>query len=284
MTKKYTRKTSSLTIVVSLSLVLFLLGAMGLLLLTGHKLSNYVKENLAISVTLKEETKEVEMRKLQKLLDASPYVKSSEYITKDVAVKEMQEQLGVDVVNILGKNPLFSSINLKLHAEYANEETIVEFQKEILTYNSVEEVYYKKDLLKLINKNIRNISITILIISLLLLLISFTLINNTIRLSIYAQRFIINTMQIVGATDRFIRKPFMGAAVGYGVISALIASILLVVGVIFLPDDLKLFFSLKELLLWLVLGLLFVVGILFACLATYTSVNRYLRKKTGDLY
>lgn len=284
MTKKYTRKTSSLTIVVSLSLVLFLLGAMGLLLLTGHKLSNYVKENLAISVTLKEETKEVEMRKLQKLLDASPYVKSSEYITKDVAAKEMQEQLGVDVVNVLGKNPLFSSINLKLHAEYANEETIVEFQKEILTYNSVEEVYYKKDLLKLINKNIRNISITILIISLLLLLISFTLINNTIRLSIYAQRFIINTMQIVGATDRFIRKPFMGSAVGYGVISALIASILLVVGVIFLPDDLKLFFSLKELLLWLVLGLLFVVGILFACLATYTSVNRYLRKKTGDLY
>lgn len=278
-------RSSYFTLVLSITLVLFLLGLMGLLILNAQKLSVYVKENIGFSVILKEEIKEVDIIRLQKDLDASHYVKSTEYISKEQAAEELQEQLGEDFISFLGYNPLLASIDVKLYADYANPDSIAVIEKDLQKFSQVKEVFYQKSLVHLINENVRRISLIILVFSGLLFLIALTLINNTIRLSIYSRRFIINTMQLVGATRGFIRRPFVLKSMLFGTYSAVIA-ILMLTGVIYaLQQELPEITILQDLKM---IGALFILVILLGMfinsISTFFAVNKFLRMRTDELY
>lgn len=278
-------RSSYITSVISISLVLFMLGLMGLLILNAKQLSNYVKENIGLSIILKDNIKEVEIRRLQKLLDATSYVKSTEFVDKETAAKELQKELGEDFISFLGYNPLLATIDVKLYAEYANSDSIAAIEKDLSKYNQIQEISYQKSLVHLVNENVKKISLIILAFSGLLFIISFTLINNTIRLSIYSQRFLINTMQLVGATRGFIRKPFMGTSLLHGVLGALIANSMLS-GVIYLSQ--------KELHQVITFGNVEMVGILFILIlllgifitwiSTLFAINKYLSLESRSLY
>jgi len=285
--KAITRKlrTSYITTIISISLVLFLLGLTGLLIFNAKKLSDYVKENIGFSVILKDNVREVDIIRIQKDLDATPYVKSTEYITRERAAKELQEDLGEDFVGFLGYNPLLASIDVRLYAEYANPDSILNFNRYIEKYSQIKEVFYQKSLIHKVNDNVNKISLIILAFSSLLLIISIVLINNTIRLSVYSKRFLIKTMQLVGATRNFIRKPFLLKSVLNGVLGSFI-SILLLLGVMYAAQkELKEVISIRDIE---VVGLLFVLviflGVAITVLSTYFAINKYMRLKEEDLY
>ncbi len=262
-----------------------MLGLMGLLILNANQLSNYVKENIGVSIILKDNVKEVEIRKLQKTLDATEYVKATEFVAKETAAKELQKELGEDFISFLGYNPLKATIDVKLYAEYANPDSIAFIEKDFTRYNQVQEVYYQKSLVHLVNENVKRISLIILAFSGLLFVISFTLINNTIRLSIYSQRLIINTMQLVGATRGFIRKPFMGKSLLHGILGALIANSMLS-GVIYLSQkELSQVISFSNVEMVGILFLLIILlGILITWISTLFAVNKYLSLESRSLY
>ena len=233
--RTYSRRirSSALTSMISISLVLLLIGLVGLLLVNGRNIKQQVMESIGFNVILKENVKEADIYQLQKILDAKEYILTTEYITKEEAALETEELLGEDFIHFLGYNPLPPSIRVRLHQPWTNPDSVMIIEQDLLQYDSIEEVYYKKSLLYAINENIRQISLIILGFSILLTLISVTLINNTIRLSIYSKRFIINTMQLVGATRGFIRRPFLyrGAASGF---TASLISLALLFGLIYL--------------------------------------------------
>ncbi len=276
---------SYFTTVISITLVLFLLGAVGYLLLNANRLSNYVKENIGFNIVLKDNVREVEVKRLQKYLDASSYVKSTKYVDKDEAAEELKAQLGEDFVDFLGYNPLLSSIEVKLFAQYANPDSIKKVEQVFNSFNQVKEVYYQKNLIEKVNENVNKISLVLLAFSILLLLIAIALINNTIRLSIYAKRFLINTMQLVGATKGFIRQPFIGISVFQGFIGAVIANGMLAGLIYLLNNELGGFIGFDNIEL---IGILFVlvilVGIVLSFISTFFAVNKYLRLKTDQLY
>jgi cell division transport system permease protein len=278
-------RSSFVTSVVSIALVLFLLGILGLLVLNAKRLSDYVKENIGFSIILKEDVKEVEIIRLQKNLDASQYVKSTEYITKKEAAKELKKELGEDFVEFLGYNPLLASIDVHLQADYANPDSIKLIKKDLQEYEQIKEVFYQKSLVQLVNQNIRKISIIILIFSAFLFLIAIALINNTIRLSIYSKRFIINTMQLVGATKGFIRRPFIYRGMLQGIIAAIIAMGLLTGSVYFMQKEFDEIITLQDVE---ILGILYtgvlIVGVFISWISTLFAVNRYLKIKVDKLY
>ncbi|MBE9467163.1 MAG: cell division protein FtsX [Bacteroidetes bacterium] len=278
-------RSSYFTSIVSISLVLFMLGLMGLLILNAKKLSNHVKENVGFSVILKNDVKEVDMIRMQKNLDASDFVKSTEFITKERAAQDLEKDLGEDFISFLGYNPLLSSIDIKLNANYANNDSLSVIEKRLRTYTPVKEVFYQKNLINLINENIKRIGLIILLFSILLLSISIALINNTIRLTIYSKRFLINTMQLVGATHRFIRGPFLGRSIVQGVISAIIAVSILSAIIYFVQKELSGLMLFKEIdIIAILFFSVMFLGIIIAMLSTFISVNKYLRIKTDDLY
>ena len=285
---KYNKRrlqTSYLTSIVSTTLVLLMLGVLGLIVLHAQKLSNHVKENIGIRIIMKENSREAGILQLQKFLDATAYSKSTEYITKEKAAQELKEELGEDFIDFLGFNPLPSSIDLRLKAEYANMESIEAIEKELMTNKNVKEVYYQKSLVQAINQNVKKISILLLGFSALLLLIAIALINNTIRLSVYSKRFLIKSMLLVGATQSFIRRPFLIKSAIQGIYSAIFA-LILIGGIIYLAQlelpelidfqDTKLFISLIILVL--------ATGILISWLSTYSALRKFLNMKTDDLY
>ncbi|MEA3444465.1 MAG: permease-like cell division protein FtsX [Bacteroidota bacterium] len=278
-------RSSYFTAIISISLVLFLLGLMGLLLLNTQRLSDYVKENIGFSVILKNNIKDVDINRLRKELDATYYVKSTEYIPKERAAEELSKELGEDFVEFLDYNPLLASIEVKLYADYANPDSIAIIESSFQEYQQVKEVFYQKNLVNIINDNIKKISVYILIFSVLLLFIAVVLINNTIRLSVYSKRFIINTMQLVGATNSFIRRPFLFRSILQGVISAAIA-ILLLIGIIDAAQKgLSGIISLKEYeLLAILFFLVIALGIVLTGISSYLAVNKYLRMKADELY
>ncbi|MFH2142305.1 MAG: permease-like cell division protein FtsX [Bacteroidota bacterium] len=277
-------RSSYLTTIISISLVLFLLGLTGLLLLNSKKISDYVKENISFSVILKENVKEVDIIRIQKDLDASYYVKSTKYISKEQATEELIKELGEDFVEFLGYSPLLPSIEVKFLADYANNDSISVIEADLKDYDEIHEIWYNKSLINEINDNIRTISLIILIFSGFLLLISFTLINNTIRLAIYSKRFIINTMKLVGASAGFIRWPFLLRSVLHGLIGAFIA-IGMLVGVIYLAQkELKDVITFKEVdIIALLFILVILLGIILTWISTYFAVNKYLRLNSGEL-
>ena len=226
-------RSSYITSIISITLVLFLLGLIGILLINAKRLSDHVKENIGFTIILNENVKEVDILRLQKSLDAQQYVKSTEYISKEEAAQELTEELGEDFIEFLGYNPLGATIDVRFYAGYANPDSISFIEGQINSYEEVKEVFYQQSLLHLVNENIRKISFIILLFSALLFLIAVALINNTIRLSVYSKRFLINTMKLVGATRTFIRRPFLYRSAGHGILAAFIA-ILLLGGILYL--------------------------------------------------
>jgi cell division transport system permease protein len=227
----------------------------------------------------------VDIFSLQKTLDAKVYVKETRYITKEQAADEFQEELGEDFVEFLGYNPLPSSIDVKLHAAYANPDSFAVLEKEFRSYPQVADVAYQKDLVYAMNMNIRKISLAILVFSILLFLIAITLINNTIRLTVYSKRFIIRTMQLVGAHNNLIRRPFLIRGVTQGIVAALFAIFLLLSSVLIVEKQMEGLFSFQD---YRILGIIFagilLIGMLIAWFSTLLSVNKYLKIKTDNLY
>lgn len=282
---KWRLRSSYFTSIISISLVLFMLGLLGMLVLNAQKLSEYVKENIGFSIILKENVKEVDVRLLQKNLDASVFVKSTKYITKEEAAEELQKELGEDFIEFLGFNPLLASIEIHLVSDYANTDSIRVIENKLQQYEQIKEVFYQKSLVDLVNENVKRISIIILGFSGLLFLIAIALINNTIRLSVYSKRFIINTMQLVGATRGFIRRPFLYKSAVHGILAALLA-IALLVGVLYVAQkEFKEIISFQdvEIVGSLFLGVL-VIGILINWISTFFAVSKYLRINTDKLY
>jgi cell division transport system permease protein len=286
--EKYTRrrlKGSYLTTVVSITLVLFMLGLLGFILLHTKKLSDYVKENIGFSIIMKENVKEAGIIQLQKILDATAYVKSTKYITKEEAARQFKEELGEDFTNFLGYNPLLPTIEVRFLADYANNDSLTIIKEKILANNNVKEVWYQESLVDVVNSNVRKIGVIILGFSLLLLVISVALINNTIRLSVYSKRFLIRSMLLVGATRRFISKPFILRGIVQGVVGAF-AAIVLLAGLIYLSiREVPELVNLQEIDLYLLLfGIVILLGIILTWLSNYFAVRKYIRVKSDYLY
>lgn len=276
---------SYLTSLVSITLVLFMLGLIGALFLNSKKLSDYVKEHIGFSVFLQNDVREVDILNLQKLLDSKEYVKETLYITKEQAAEDFQKELGEDFVDFLGYNPLPPSIDVKLDARFANPDSIVTIEYEIRSFEQVADVVYQKDLLYAVNTNIRTISLGILAFSILLFLISITLINNTIRLSVYSKRFIIRTMQLVGAHSSYIRRPFLLKGIIQGIIAALFAFTILSLILYVAEKQIEGIFNFLDYSIVFILFIaILAIGILIALFSTLLSVNKYLNLKTDNLY
>jgi len=277
-------KSSYLTSVVSIFLVLFMMGSLGLLIMSSKKISDYVKESFGFEVFMNENVKEADIKQLQKTLDSYDFVKSTDYITKERAAEILEEDLGEEFVSFIGYT-LPPSIDVRFIASYANNDSLAVLEKQLLENQNVKEVSYQKSLIHLVNKNLKKIGFIILIVSVLFLMIAIALINNTIRLSVYSKRFLIKTMQLVGATQGFIRKPFVIQGVIQGVISAFIAIGFLIGVLYFFKKNMPELIELHEIDLILTLfGFVIILGILISWLSTWFAVRKYLRIKTDNLY
>ncbi len=282
---KWRLRSSYLSSIISNALVLFMLGILMLLIFNAQRLSTYVKENIGFSVILHDDVREVEANFLRKTLDASPYVRLTEYVTKEEAARELQQELGEDFIGFLGYNPLSSSIEVRLKADYANPDSIRIIEDELMAHRPVKEVFYQKSLVNLINENVQKISAIILLFSGLMLFVAIVLINNTIRLSVYSKRFLINTMKLVGATWAFIRKPFLVKGMLHGFYASLL-SLAMLAGVIYLVQhefyDVINFGQIG--LLTAIAGLTILSGVVINLVSTSLAVGKYLRLKADELY
>jgi len=278
-------QSSYLTTIVSITLVLFMLGLLGLILLSSKKLSDHVKENIGFSIIMNTEVKEARIMELKKNLDASDFVKYTEYITPEEAAEELQSELGEDFIGFLGYNPLLPSIDLRLNADYANVDSLKVIEAQLLQNSDIKEVYYQESLVEMINSNVRKISLFILVFSLMLLVIAIALINNTIRLSIYSKRFLIRSMQLVGATKSFIRTPFILTGILHGLLAAFFASSALVGILYFLLQQIPDLVTISDFKLFAFLfGFVILTGVIITYLSNLSAVNKYLKAKPDELY
>ncbi|WP_291964212.1 cell division protein FtsX [Maribacter sp.] len=276
---------SYFSVVLSIALVLFLLGILGLLVLNTKKMADRSKEQITISVFLKEDTKEIEVEQLQKTLAMSEYTKSSTYVSKEDAAKQHSEDIGEDFVDYLGYNPLKNSIDVKLNADFVTAEKVEEIANTLSEKSFVDEVSYDRVLVSMVAKSVEQIGFWILVASAVFTFIAVLLINSSIRLSIYSKRFIIKTMQMVGATKTFIRRPFIWQNIKLGMIGAAIA-LLAIGGVVYYVNtnfqDLGL---LDEPYIMMTLFVsVFLLGILISFISTYFATQRFLNLRTDELY
>lgn len=270
---------------ISTTLVLLLLGMVVFFVLAAHNLSVYVKENINFSVLISDDMKEGDILKLQKKLDKEVFVKQTEYISKKQALREQTEAMGTDPQEFLGYNPFTASIEIKLHSDYANSDSIAKIEKLIKKNTNIQEVLYQKDLIDAVNDNIRNISLWLLSLAVILTFISFALINNTIRLAIYSKRFLIHTMKLVGASWSFIRRPFLRRNLWIGVLAGVIADGILWASAYWLvsyePELVRVITS--EVMLLVSVSVL-VFGVIITWLCALLSINKYLKMKASTLY
>ena len=270
---------------ISTTLVLLLLGMVVFFVLSANNLSNYVRENIGFTVLVSDDMKEPEALKFQKALNEKTYVKESAYISKEQALKEQTEAMGTDPAEFLGYNPFTASIEIKLNAEYANSDSIVWIEKEILANKKVMEVSYPQDLLDSINQNLQKVSLFLLGLAALLTLISFALINNTIRLAIYSKRFLIHTMKLVGASWGFIRRPFLLRNMWIGILAGLLAdAVLIALASMLVKYEPELVEIVTPQTMLIVMASVFVFGLAITSLCAYISINKYLRMKASTLY
>lgn len=277
--------TSYVSVTVSISLVLLLMGLLGLLVFNASKLANHFKEKIAISIYLKEDASQTEIQSLQRKFSMSPYVKTSEFISKDEAAIKYSADIGENFVEFLGYNPLKDAVDISLKAQYVNQNAIERIVKDLQESIVVEEVSYDKPLIQLIDQNIQNASFWLLISSICFTIISVLLINSSIRLSIYSKRFIIKTMQMVGATKSFIQKPFIWTNIKLGIYGATISSVILIL----LLNTIDLNFPEID-IFGDVFGLsvlfisLYGLGVLISYLSTQSATQRFLNLRTDRLY
>lgn len=271
--------------IISTSLVLFTFGILCLIFIHGRKLTNYVKESIAFSVILKDNTSNQEAVEFQKQLNTSVFVKSSEYISKDEAAKKYIEEYGDNFQDLLDANPLYASIEVKLNAAYANPDSVIKIESIVKQNPAVSEFYYEKKFVDLTNNNFKTISMIVIILSFFFGLVAYMMIDSTIRLVMYSQRFLLRSMQLVGATKSFITKPFLITAVRDGFISGIIAvaalSMLLNLLLNLIPE-LRILQDMN--LTFLLFGLVACMGILFSLISTFFAVRKYLRLKLDELY
>ena len=276
---------SYFTTTISIAMILFLFGLLGLLLINARRLSDYVMENIGVTLILKEDAREVDIIKLQKKLEATDYIKSTRFVDKATAAAELKKELGEEFVDFLGYNPLLSSIDVRVYAGYANPDSLIKLENEFIAYPEVQEVYYQRDLVKQLHANVGKVSVILLSLCLLMFIIFTALINNMIRLSIYSKRFIINTMQLVGATRSFIRKPFMFKGILYGIYGAIIACFMFLALFISYQKELFLFLDFQHPeTIAILIGGLFLSGIIISGTATFFAVNKFLRLKFDQLF
>ena len=287
MAKNKDRKTASSYFVstLSISLVLVIIGILTFILLNSKLISDKVMQNIGFSIIVKDKVNEVEIKKLQKILETKDFVAESTFISKAEAAKEFQQEMGEDFIGVLGYNPLLPSIDIRLNAKYANNDSLAQIVKMLTKDEMIHEVSYQKSLVDLINKNIKRISFVLFAAGLALVLISFTLIRNAIHLAVYSQRFLIKTMQLVGATSFFICRPFLKDGIWIGFFASLAANSILLVLIYFLQQEVGSTINLmnNEILIIMMISVLF-CGILLSLLSSWTSVSTYLRKDINDLY
>lgn len=278
-------KTFYISTIFSISLVLLMVGLLGLIVLHAKNLSNFVKENIVLNVVLDENTKDSEIFKLQKEIERNPIIKDTEYISKEIAARNLSKDLGEDFVKFLGYNPLTASIDVYLKAEFATNDEIQKFVKKLKSKEHVKEVIYQESLVDLVNQNLRSISLIIFAFGSILLLIAVALINNTIRLAMYSQRFIIRSMQLVGATRAFIRRPFIINGLMHGLLGSLIAIALLIAALFVARNEVPGLIILQDYFEFTVLFMSILgMGLLISFFSTYFAINKYLNQNIDDLY
>lgn len=276
---------SYFSVVISVALVLFLLGVLGLLVLNTKKVADHFKEQIALTIYLKDSAKEVEVQQLQKSLALAAYTKSTQFVSKDEAAEAHSEEIGENFMDFLGYNPLQNSIDVYLKADFVSTSQVEEIAGDITSKDFVEEVSYDQPLISLLNDNIKKISFWILIISGVFTCIAVLLINSSIRLSVYSKRFTIKTMQMVGATKGFIRRPFVWKSIKLGMLGAILALIGMA-GVLYYLD--KTFPELQLASDWLMLGAVFagvfLLGVFISWISTFFATQRFLNLRTDELY
>ncbi len=276
---------AKITSIVSVTLVLLLMGLTVLTFFMGQGISSYMKENMSFSVMLSEDVSDAQITTLRKKLDGMSFVKSSLFISKEEAKEQLIQDLGEDPEELLGYNPATDCIEIYLHSNYANSDSLLFVSEQIKAQTNVDDLLYRQEALDLVNDNLTKISTILLGLSLVLLFISFTLIRNTIRLSIYSKRFIINTMRLVGATNGFIRKPFIIRNIVDGVIAALLANVMIMGLLYYLSKqyaDLRSVMQTNDMVY--VFASVIVLGVVITYVSTIFPVNHYLRMKTNHLY
>ena len=276
---------SYFSVVISISLVLFLLGMLGLLVLNTKKVADHFKEQIALTVYLKDNAKEGEIEQLKKSLAMADYTKSTNYVSKEQAAEAHSEEIGEDFMEFLGYNPLQNSIDVYMNADYVSSEQVDKIAADLTEKGFVDEVVYDKPLIALLNDNVKKISLWVLIASSVFTFIAVLLINSSIRLAVYSKRFIIKTMQMVGATKGFIRRPFIWQSVKLGIIGAVVALIGMAGVLYYLNNsfrELNLLGDVK-MLATLFIGI-FLMGIVITWISTYFATSRFLNLKTDELY
>jgi len=273
------------SVTVSIALVLFMVGMLGVLVLNARTLAKEMRENFTFTVILKSDIPEVDIRQFVKELQLKEYVKEAELISKDEAAKSLQEELGEDFVDFLGYNPLTDVLDIRLKEEYVVTEEIDKIKTEITNNPIVTEVVYDPNLIQLVNENIERIGLILAGGILLLLVISIALINSSIRLTIYSRRFLLKTMQLVGATRSFIQRPFLMRSLRLGAIGAVIAAFLLLLVGYGVNHYLPEFMHLLELQkLAIVFGIMLLLGMAISWVSTWLAVNKFLNIKTDEIH
>jgi cell division transport system permease protein len=268
-----------------MSLVLFLVGLVCLLLFVARDASTYVKENINLSIILDDSIGKPDEVRLQNYLLSSPYTKTVEYISKEDALKDHIANLGDNPQDFLGYNPLLASFEVKLKADYANNDSVNVIQSRLKSFKIIKRVVYQKDMVSLVNENVKKMSLILIGLAMILLIVSVALINNTIRLTLYSNRFLINTMQLVGATSWFIRRPYIINSMIKGVVAAVISIFLLFGVVSFVKFEFGMVSTMiQPLTAFVVCSIVLVLGALLSAVSSYFAVGRYLKMDTNDMY
>ncbi|MCC1483770.1 cell division protein FtsX [Winogradskyella immobilis] len=276
---------SYISVVVSIALVLFLLGCLGLLVINSKKVADHFKEQVVMTIYLNDTAKDVEVNQLKKSLIMADYSKEAIYVSKEEAAEFMKADTGEDFMDFVGYNPLKNSIDVYLKADFVTTETLTEITEDLSEKGFIEEVRYDNDLVELMNNNVKKITFWVLIISALFTLIAVLLINSSIRLAVYSKRFIIKTMQMVGATKRFIRKPFVWQSVKLGIIGAILALIGMAIVLYYLDISFPELQLLQNTVLIAILFIsVFILGVIITWISTFIATQRFLNLKTDQLY
>ncbi len=278
-------KSSYFVSTISISLVLIVVGMLVFILLNARVVSDHVRRNIGFAVIVKDNTNEAEIKRVQKILDTRPFVYSSTYITKEQAARSFKKEMGEDFEAILGGNPLLPSIEIRLNPEYANNDSLAVIEKGLDRFDIIQEVYYQKSMIESINENIHRITLLFLIVGAVLVLISFTLIRNTIHLAVYSQRLLIKTMQLVGATPFFICKPFVYGSMWRGFFGALIANLILLGAIFFAQENIGKVINIMHMdVIVMMVGFVMLSGVLLSFFSAWFSVRMYLNKDLNEIY
>jgi len=286
-TTKRRLRGSYLISLMSIMLVLFVLSLFSSLILFANKISDYIKENVGFEIVMKKGVKEKDIIDFQHILDNKKYVKSTEYISQQEATRRLTEDLGEDILEWLGdvENPLLPSIDVRFKSEYANNDSIAKIEQWVMKNKNVKEVYFQKSLMHSIDKNVNKIASVLLLVGVVLLIMAVTLISHTVRLAVYAKRFVVRSMQLVGATEGFIIKPFMKSFVIQGFIGAVLALILLSIFLFKLMHEVPELAVLTNISsIALIYISVIALGVLLTTLSTFFAMRKYLRADIDDLY